>query len=172
VSAPDGVASRWPGLVRHLESNQVSRIVYGSIIGLALVAAYAAHPPGNGVMVGSLVATGVAVALAELYSEVIGHQTRTRSRVERHHVRHLAGEVTAVAFGIAFPCVFFIASAAGILDLDDAFRWAKWSGLALIGFYGFCAARLAGARLGSAVLQALAVMAVGAIVIAFKAFAH
>ena len=159
-------------LEQHLGSARVARVTYGAIIGEALVVVLQAHPPTAGVVVGTLLATAVAVALAELYSEVIGHQTRTRSRVERHHVRHLAGEVTAVAFGIAFPCVFFIASAAGILDLDDAFRWAKWSGLALIGFYGFCAARLAGARLGSAVLQALAVMAVGAIVIAFKAFAH
>ena len=31
------------------------------------------------------------------------------------------------------------------MELDTAFRLAKWSGLGLIGFYGFAAARLAGA---------------------------
>jgi hypothetical protein len=77
-----------------------------------------------------------------------------------------------VAFGIAFPCVFFLAAAAGVIELQTAFRLAKWCGLALIGFYGFCAARMAGDRLVSATLQALAVMAIGAVLIAFKALVH
>jgi hypothetical protein len=159
-------------LEEHLGSERVARVTYGAIIGEALIVVLQAHPPSAGVMVGTLLSTAAAVSLAELYSEVIGHQTRTRSHVGRHHVRHLAGEVAAVGFGIAFPCVFFIAAAVGIIDLDAAFHAAKWSGLALIGFYGFCAARLAGDRLGSAILQAVAVMAIGAIVIGFKAVVH
>jgi hypothetical protein len=170
--APSLTARLGRALQQHLGSAGVARVTYGAIIGEALVVVLQTHPPSAGVVVGTLLSTAGAVALAELYSEVIGHQTRTRSHVGRHHVRQLAGEVSAVAFGIAFPCVFFLAAAAGILDLDAAFRAAKWSGLALIGFYGFCAAKLAGDRLTSAALQAVAVMAVGAIVIAFKAVVH
>jgi hypothetical protein len=159
-------------LEQHLGSPGVARVVYGAIIGEALIVALQAHPPSALVMAGTLLSTAFAVALAELYSEVIGHQTRNRSRVERHHLRHLSGEMAAVAFGVAFPCVFFFAAAAGLMDLDTAFRAAKWTGIALIGFYGFCAARLAGDRLVSAMLQAVAVMAIGAVVIAFKALVH
>jgi hypothetical protein len=159
-------------LARHLGSERVARVTYGAIIGMALIVVLEKHPPASGIVVGTLLATALAVTLAELYSEVIGHQTRTRARVQRHHLRHLAGEVAAVGFGIAFPCVFFLAAVAGLLEEDTAFTLAKWSGLVLIGFYGFCAARLAGDRFLPALLQALAVAAVGALLIAFKAVVH
>ena len=54
-------------------------------------------------------------------------------------------DAIAVAFGVVFPGVFFLLVLVGPLELDTAFRLAKWSGLGLIGFYGFCAGRLAGA---------------------------
>jgi hypothetical protein len=171
--APPSLTARLGrALEEHLGSARVAKVTYGAIIGEALIVVLQGHPPSALVVAGTLLSTAGAVALAELYSEVIGHQTRTRSRVERHHLRHLGGEVAAVAFGVAFPCVFFLAAAVGLIELDTAFRAAKWSGLALIGFYGFCAAKLAGDRTLPALLQALAVMAIGAVVIAFKALVH
>jgi hypothetical protein len=157
---------------RHLGGERVARVTYGAIIGMALIVVLEKHPPRSAVVVGTLMATALAVALAELYSEVIGHQTRHRERVQAHHLRRLTGDVAAVAFGIAFPAVFFLADLAGLLKEDTAFTLAKWSGLVLIGFYGFCAARLAGEKFLPALLQALAVAAVGAMLIAFKAVVH
>ena len=78
----------------------------------------------------------------------------------------------AVAFGVVFPGVFFIFVLLGVLELDTAFRLAKWSGLGLIGFYGFCAGRLSGASIRRSLFQAAAVMAIGGAVIAFKALIH
>jgi hypothetical protein len=172
AQAPRPAPSLGARLEEHLGSQRVSRVTYGAIIGMSLVVVLEQHPPRAAIVAGTLLSTALAVALAELYSEIIGHQTRTRARVERHHVRHMAGDVSAVAFGVGFPCVFFLAAAVGLMDLDTAFDVAKWSGLALIGFYGFCAARLAGDRWLPALLQALAVAAIGAIVIAFKAVVH
>jgi hypothetical protein len=77
-----------------------------------------------------------------------------------------------VAFGIAFPACFFLLAAAGALERDTAFTVAKWSGLGLISLYGFLAGRLAGAGVGFALLQALAVGVVGGALIAFKAVVH
>jgi hypothetical protein len=45
--------------------------------------------------------------------------------------------VAAVAVGISFPAVFVLLSAAGAMQVETAFEVAKWSGLGLIGFYGF-----------------------------------
>src|SRR4051794_4320384 len=56
----------------HLESRDVARVIYGSIIGLALVLALQAHPPTAARTAGLLVGSAVAVGLAELYSEVVG----------------------------------------------------------------------------------------------------
>jgi hypothetical protein len=156
----------------HLGSPQVSRVVYGSIIGLALVAALEAHPPGAGFMVGSLLATALAVALAEIYSDVLGGETRARRKLERAEVRHIAVDASAVAFGIGFPAVFFLLAAAGALEEDTAFTVAKWTGLGLIGAYGFAAARLAGEGVVAALVKAVAVGLVGGFLIAMKALLH
>jgi hypothetical protein len=159
-------------LEAHLGSRQVSRVIYGSIIGLALVVVLQAHPPAVGVMIASLVSTAVAVGLAELYSEVVGTETRTRHRIERAELGHILEDVLAVTLGVAFPALFFVLAATGAIELDTAFMIAKWSGLALIGVYGFVAARFAGASLFGAVAQGLAVAAVGALLIAVKALVH
>jgi hypothetical protein len=157
---------------RHLGSNQVSRVVYGAIIGLALVVALQAHPPPTGAVIASLLGTSVAVALAEVYSELLGIEVRTRRHVERERSRAIWADTGAVAFGASFPAVFFVLSAAGAYEIGTAFDLAKWSGLGLIGFYGFCAARLTGAVVTSALLKGLAAALIGAFLIALKAIVH
>jgi hypothetical protein len=161
-----------PAIEAHLGTQQVARVIYGSIIGMALVVSLEAHPPRPGVVAGTLLATAVAVGLAEFYSDVVGSQTRTRRRVGREQAGHILEDIAAVAFGIAFPAVFFLLAAAGVLEADTAFTAAKWSGLALITFYGFIAGRLAGAGLWISLLQALAVAVIGGVLIAFKALVH
>jgi hypothetical protein len=156
----------------HLGSTQVSRVIYGSIIGLALVVALEHDPPRPAVMVGTLVGTALAVGLAELYSEIVGREVRTRQRVARAHVGEIAADVGGVAFGIAFPAIFFLLSVADAMEVETAFTLAKWTGLALIGLYGFSAARLAGATLFAALVQALAIALIGAFLIGLKALVH
>ena len=156
----------------HLGSQQVARVIYGAIIGMALVVSLEAHPPPPGVVAATLLATAVAVGLAEFYSDVIGSQTRNRRRVGREQAGHILEDVAAVAFGIAFPAVFFLLAVAGVLEPHTAFTVAKWSGLGLISFYGFIGGRLAGAGLWSSLLQAVAIAAIGGVLIAFKALVH
>jgi VIT1/CCC1 family predicted Fe2+/Mn2+ transporter len=114
----------------------------------------------------------VAVGLAELYSEIVGTETRTRHRIEREQLAELADDVVAVAFGVAFPAVFFVLAAVGALSSDTAFAISRWSGLGLIGFYAYVAGRLAGETRLRALLQAAAVAAVGGLLIAVKALIH
>jgi hypothetical protein len=68
--------------------------------------------------------------------------------------------------------VFFVLCAAGAIELDTAFGLAKWSGLALIAFYGFWAARLAGATLWGSLVGASAAGAIGAVLVVLKALLH
>ena len=159
-------------LAAHLGSRQVARIVYGSIVGLTLVVALEKHPPSAGVMTAWLLLTAVAVALAELYSEVVGVETRERHRVTRPQLAHLLEGAGAVALGVASPAVFFLLAVVGLLQLDTAFGIAKWGGLGLIGFYGYWAARLAGAPVSRALVQAMIVALVGGAIIVVKALLH
>jgi hypothetical protein len=68
--------------------------------------------------------------------------------------------------------VFFLLATLRLIDLGTAFAIAKWSGLGLIGFYGYWAARFAGASVPRALVQAALVAAAGGILIAFKALVH
>jgi hypothetical protein len=162
---PDAIAA-------HLGSRQVSRVLYGSIIGLALVVALEAHPPRAGVIAVTLVSTAIAVGLAELYSEIIGTETRTRARIERQQIIGLLDDIGAVAIGIAFPCVFFLLTALGAIDLDAAFDLAKWSGLGLIASYGFAAARLTGDSVPRSLRRAGVAALIAAFLIVIKALLH
>jgi hypothetical protein len=159
-------------LEQHLGSRQVGKVVYGSIIGLALVVALESHPPEPGVMAVWLLGTGIAVGLAEIYSEVVGKETSTRQPVTRGDLRHMAEDAAAVGFGVAFPAILFVISALGFVDVARAFTIAKWVGLGLIGFYGFWAARFAGATPKRAVVKAALVALVGAGLIGLKALVH
>jgi hypothetical protein len=159
-------------LEAHLGSRQVGKVVYGSIIGLALVVALENHPPAAWVMTVWLLGTALAVGLAEVYSEVVGAETSTRRPVTRPQVAHMTEDAAAVGFGVACPAVFFALSALGLLQLGTAFSVAKWTGLALIGFYGYWAARFAGAATYHALLKGGLAALIGAGLIALKALVH
>ena len=150
----------------------MSKVVYGSIIGLALVVALEAHPPDSAAVIATLVGTAIAVALAELYSEVVGLQVRGHRRARGAERRELIADIRAVIFGVSFPAVFFILAAAGVFDQDTAFDSAKWTGLGLIALYGFVGARVSGAGLVRSLLQASTVALIGGALIALKALVH
>ena len=159
-------------LEQHLGSRQVAKVVYGSIIGLALIVALEKPPAGPGVMAVWLLGTAVAVALAEVYSEVVGTETRSRKSVTRPELGHMVEDALAVGAGVAFPAVFFGLSAIGLFEIDEAFSIAKWTGLGLIGFYGFWAARFAGASPHQALLKGALVALIGAGLILLKSLVH
>ena len=156
----------------HLGSGDVARVIYGSIIGLALVVALQEHPPTAATMASFLVGTAVAVGLAEVYSEYVGAEARTRRPVESAQLRQLLVDAAAVTFGAGFPALFFVLAATGALDIDVAFRLAKWSGLGLICAYAFVAARLSGAGPAGALIHAALLGVVGGALIALKSLMH
>ena len=119
-----------------------------------------------------LAGTAVAVGLAEVYSEVVGLETSQRRRVTRHDLAHMLEDAFSVAFGAAFPAAFFLLSALGVMEVATAFTVAKWTGLGLIGFYGYWAARFAGAAGHRALVRGALVALVGAGLIALKALVH
>jgi hypothetical protein len=57
-------------IYEHLGSRQFSRLIYGAIVGLGLIVALEHEEPGAAVMAGTLVGTGIAIGLTELYSEL------------------------------------------------------------------------------------------------------
>ncbi len=159
-------------LAAHLESHDVSHVIYGSVIGLALVVALEAHPTTAGQTLAAIAGAAVAVALAEIYSELIGTEARTRRPVDAPQLRTATLDALAVMFGAGFPAVFFTLATLGAIDSSLAFTLAKWTGVGLICAYGFVAGRLSGSTPGRALLHAVAVGAIGAFLIGLKALVH
>jgi hypothetical protein len=139
---------------------------------MALVVTLDSHPPTASVMVVWLLGTALAVGLAEVYSEIVGAETSTRQPVARPQLHHMIEDAVAVGVGVAFPAVFFLLAVLELFTLETAFSIAKWSGVGLIGFYGFWAARFAGSSPGGALLKGTMVALVGAGLIGLKALVH
>jgi hypothetical protein len=159
-------------LEAHLRSRDAVRAIYGAIIGLALVVALGQHPPTAGQTIGALVGTALAVGLAEVYSEFVGAEARERRPLRHSELRELARDALAVVVGAGFPAVFFILAAAGAMDMRTAFTAAKWTGLGLICFYGYFAARLTGSHKARALMHAAALGLIGGGLIVLKALLH
>jgi hypothetical protein len=148
-------------------------VVYGSIIGLALVLTMEAHPPeGKETVVGSLLATATAVALAEFYSELVGARARASLGGPKVSTGRMVETALSVAFGISFPAVFFVVAALGWIEYETAFALAKWTGLGLIAGYGYAAARLSGNSHPGSLLHATGVGLIAGVLIALKALVH
>jgi hypothetical protein len=162
----------WEAVTAHLASGDVAHVIYGSVIGLALVVALQLHPPGAGQTAAAIAGTAVAVGLAHLYSEYLGTEARKRRHVGAGELRRITVESLAVSFGAAVPALFFAVAALGWMAEDTAFALAKWTGLGLICVYGFAAARLAGDGILEALLRALVAGSIGALLIALKALLH
>jgi hypothetical protein len=156
----------------HLGSRDVARVIYGAIIGLALVVALEDHPPAAGAVAATVAGAALAVGLAEAYSEIVGAEARTRRPVQASRVREFVIDGAAVTFGAGFPALFFVLAAAGVMDTALAFTLSKWTGVGLIASYGFLAARLSGSGIGGALLHAAAVGGIGAALIGLKALVH
>ena len=156
----------------HLGSRDVARVIYGAIIGLALVQALGVHPPPPGAVAATLAGSALAVGLAEAYSELVAADARTHRPASRRRIRRVLRETIAVVFGAGFPAAFFVLAAGGLIAVGRAFALARWTGLALIFVYGFLGARLSGSSVAGALGQAAAVGAIGGFLIALKALVH
>jgi hypothetical protein len=159
-------------IAAHLGSRDVARVIYGAVIGLALVVALEDHPPSEGQTLALLLGTAVAVGLAELYGELMGFETRMRRRPSARQVSVVALDSAAVMLGAGFPALFFLLALAGVIDLTQAFQWSKWTGLALLCGYGFVAGRMSGSGPFGALVHSAAVGAIGGALIGLKALLH
>jgi hypothetical protein len=159
-------------VLTHLSSQDVVKVVYGAIVGLAVVVGLESHAGTPTQTAATVIATAVAMALAEAYSEFVGIETRERRHVAGREIPSLATDAGAVAIGAGFPAVFFILAALRAMELETAFTLAKWSGLGLLFAYSWAASRLAGSSLTRASMHASAVGAIGVALIAVKALLH
>ena|SRR5436190_8040125 len=134
---------RIPGAVRFITAARAGHAVYGSIIVLAVVAGLDEVSASPREAFFGVLGAAFAVALSEMYADMIGATIRERRAPNRAEYREFVVDV-AFGFGAALiPAIFFVLAWLGVMKVNRAFTIAEWSGVAILFVYGFAAARAA-----------------------------
>ena len=157
---------------RRLEGQYAARSIYGSILVLALLLALEDHPPSPLQAAGVVAGTVFAVLAAEAYAENLGSELTLGRRETREERSARFRELAAMTVAAEAPVAILLLSAFGLLELETAFRLARWSSLALLLLGGYLARRLAGQSRPSAAWAGLLIFGVGVLISVLKAALH
>lgn len=159
--------------IYNLDGHRVSKIIYGTIIILVVILAMEDHPPSHLGTVVTILFTGVGVALAELYSDVIGTKINKKSSLTWEERKEITRNVSSVMIGALLPLPLIILAWLGLMNLEFAIFLDKWLLVTVLLFYGFVAAKLSGYSNIWSLASAFAVCTVGILVVMVKsAFGH
>ena len=152
---------RVPGAAHFLSAARATHAVYGSIVVLAVVTGLDEASATAREAVFAVLGAALAVALAEIYADVIGTtfgQRRPPTTAEWIEF----GVDVGFGFGAALsPAIFFLLVLVDQLSLGHAFTIAEWSGVALLWLYVFAAGRAAGLALPHSLVWAIALTICG-----------
>ena len=132
----------WTRIVENIDGHRVAKTVYGTIIILVVIVTMEEHPPSPLGTVATIIMTGLGVALAELYSDIIGTRIKERATLDWSKRRHIVKDVSAVMTGAWMPLPFVILAVLGFFSLELALTLAKWTMVGVLLFYGYIASRL------------------------------
>lgn len=156
----------------HLESEQTTHGIYGTIVVLAVIVALEGHPPSGQAILASVLGAVVAVILAEIYADYIGTMIREHHRPERAEWRRIVVNTLGNLIATALPIFLLTLGVAGVIRLEAGFTAAKWAGAAVIAAYAFIANRLSGLSLGRSILASAAFGLIGLGLVLFKQYFH
>ncbi len=156
-----------------IDGHRVVKIIYGTIMILVVIIAIEEHPPSPAGTLGLVLMTNVGVALAEWYSDFIGSSIKEKRSLSLGDQQRIIHNVSGVLMGALLPAPFFILSWIGVIELETAFKWARWVLIGVLLFYGYVAARLSGRSHAFSIFFAVVASSIGIIVVLFKdAFGH
>jgi hypothetical protein len=159
-------------VIRFLTPSRATHAVYGSMIVLAVLSGLDEASATARESLVTIVGLAIAVGLSQIYADVIGSTFRLARQLTHHEWLEISADV-AFGFGAALvPAIFFVLALLGAMSLGNAFVVAEWTGVAVIWFYVFTAARAAGLKLGRALVWSLALTACAVGIVELKLLAH
>jgi hypothetical protein len=151
----------------------VARSIYGLLIVMTVLEAMEIHPPHAGWAGPELLAgTLVAVALAEVYSDVFAGMFVQKKRLCRDDLRHLGRETAPLLIGLPLPVGVLVLSALGLVGIHHAIDAAQIMAYATLLFCGWWLARNLGARQAARVAGGVTMFAIAFALVALKAAFH
>jgi len=145
---------RIPGAVRFVTAARAEHAVYGSIVVLAVVTGLDEVSASPREAFFGVFGAAIAVALSEMYADMLGATIRERRAPNLGEYREFAVDM-GFGFGAAlFPAVFFLLAWLEVMKLGHAFTVAEWSGVGILFGYALVAARAANLKLSHSLLWA------------------
>jgi hypothetical protein len=152
---------RIPGTVRFVTAARAGHAVYGSIIVLAVVTGLDEVSASAREAFFGVLGAAIAVALSEMYADMIGATIREQRAPNRVEYREFGVDM-AFGFGAAiFPAFFFLLAWLEVMTLGRAFTVAEWSGVGILFGYTLVAARAANLKLSHSLLWAVGLTVCG-----------
>jgi hypothetical protein len=151
----------------------VARSVYGLLIVMTVLEAMELHPPHPG-WAGPelLVGTVLAVALAEVYADLIAGMFVHHKRPSRTELGLTGREAAPLLIGAPLPIGVLVLSALGLVEIRHAIDAAQIVAYATLLVVGWRTARQLDARLPARVVGGLTLAAIGFLLVALKAAFH
>jgi hypothetical protein len=159
-------------VVRFLTPARATHAVYGSMIVLAVISGLDEASATAREAFVTIIGLAIAVGLSQVYADVIGATFRERRSLLPAEWLEISANV-GFGFGAALlPAIFFALAELDAMSLRNAFVVAEWTGVAVIWFYVFTAARAAQLTLVRALAWSTALTACGVAIVELKLLAH
>lgn len=147
------------------------KVIYGSIVALTLIIVLDFEDATGGAAVLSIVLALIGVAFAEAYAEFLQEMIKNRRPLRRRERLAIFEGVGMHLLPSLVPVVFFLLAWLRALKLETAYGLAEWTGVAVLGLFGFGAYRAAGASVGRSLIAGTALTGVGLVLVLIKLFA-
>ena len=151
----------------------VARAIYGLLLVMTVLEAMEIPPPHAGwagpeLLVGTL----LAVALAEVYSDVFAGMFVHKKRVCRDDLGHLGRETAPLLIGLPLPVAVLVISALGLVGIHHAIDAAQIIAYTSLMICGWWMARNLGARQSARLLGGITMFVIAFALVALKAAFH
>jgi hypothetical protein len=145
--------------------------IYGTIVASAVIAASAAGGKSPDLILMATVATLLVFWLAHVYAHFLDHEVR-HDRTRWKVLASIMGQELSMLVAPAFPILFLLLGALGLLPEPLAVRLALWTGVAQLFAWGIEVGRRRGQAWPAALLAGLINGALGLVIVVLEVLLH
>ena len=122
-------------------ARHADRAIYVLIAVMAMTVALEGVETRPGYVLGAVVATAIALTLAELFADRVGISVRKgRHATDEERTEEHREALTGLAV-VAIPISFFVLAVLDVIGLHAAFVLSQWAGFGILAVYSYVASR-------------------------------
>jgi hypothetical protein len=154
---------------KYYGTDRAAKAIYGVVLIFAFLIGQGHDSDKSSLsLVFSTFFAGVAIVLAEIYSEILGKTIRQKNRLSKNQRKEIERDSLAIISVSFWPSLVFACSAIGLFSTQVAFNVSYGLCLAALFLFSFWAARLSNFSTFTAVGRAALIVALGLVVVIAK----